>query len=77
MNARTDHVLLEALALPAEERSLIALSLLDSLQNDGLSNEDVTASWVLEARQRNLDISSGKTQAIPLAEFKSWFDTLE
>ena len=76
MNARTDHVLLEALALAPEERSLIALSLLDSLQGDGFSDDAVTASWVAEARLRNEEITAGRAKALPVDEFRSWFNSL-
>ena len=76
MNARTDHVLLEALALAPEERSLIALSLLDSLQGDETSADAVTASWVTEARRRNEDLTAGRAQALPAEEFRRWFNAL-
>ena len=76
MNAHVDHVLLEALALAPEERSLVALSLIDSLQGDGVPDDAVTASWVAEARRRNDDISAGHAQALPAAEFRSWFNSL-
>jgi putative addiction module component (TIGR02574 family) len=76
MNARTDHVLLEALALAPEERSLIALSLLDSLQSDGAPDDAVTASWVAEARLRNEEITTGRARALSVEEFRSWFNSL-
>lgn len=76
MNARTDHVLLEALALAPEERSLVALSLLDSLQGDITSSEDVALAWVQEAKQRSAAISADGSKAVPLDQFKTWFNTL-
>ena len=76
MNARVDHVLLDALALAPDERSLVALSLLDSLQGDGVADDAVTESWIAEARRRNEDISSGRVKAIPVGEFRSWFNSL-
>ena len=44
MDSRVDHVLLEALTLAPEERSQIALSLLDSIQGAGEREEAVAAS---------------------------------
>lgn len=76
MNARIDHVLLEALALGPEERSLVVLSLLDSLQGDGATDDAVTASWIAEARRRDDDIHAGRAKAVPLDEMRSWFNTL-
>jgi len=76
MSVQVDHVLLEALALAPEERSLVALSLLDSLQSDGASSDEVTAAWVIEARRRSADISAGTAKALPIGEFKTWFNAL-
>ena len=76
MNARTDHVLLEALALAPEERSLVALSLLDSLQGDSDSQQDTTLAWVQEAKQRSAAISADGSKAVSLEQFKTWFNTL-
>lgn len=76
MNARVDHVLLEALALAPEERSLIALSLLDRLQGDELTDDAVTASWVAEAKKRHDDMVAGRSQALSAEEFRTWFSSL-
>lgn len=76
MNARTDHVLLNALALDPEERSLVALSLLDSLQGDGTPEEEITQAWVAEARRRRDEMRAGRTTAIALDEFRAWFNSL-
>lgn len=76
MNARVDQVLLEALALAPDERSLVALSLLDSLQGDGATDDVVTALWVAEARKRNQDITEGRVKAIPVDNFRNWFHSL-
>lgn len=76
MNARTDHVLLEALALEPDERSLVALSLLDSLQGDNALTEDVNLAWVQEAKHRSAAISADRSNAVPLDQFKTWFNTL-
>lgn len=76
MNARVDHVLLEALALAPDERSIVALSLLDSLQGDGVPEDQVTASWVAEAKRRNQDIVAGRDNAMTLDEFRGWLNSL-
>ncbi|BDT66761.1 hypothetical protein os1_09250 [Comamonadaceae bacterium OS-1] len=76
MNALVDHVLLEALALSPDERSLVALSLLDSLEGDCSNRDDVTASWVAEARRRNDDITAGRAQTLPAEAFRHWFNAL-
>ncbi len=76
MNARVDHLLLEALALAPEERSIVALSLLDSLQGDGASEDDVTASWVVEAKRRRQDLLNGSDKGMTLDEFRGWLNSL-
>jgi putative addiction module component (TIGR02574 family) len=76
MNDHVDHVLLEALALNPEDRSLVALSLIDSLQGDGAPDDTITASWVAEANRRNEDISTGRSKAMSADEFRDWIGTL-
>jgi hypothetical protein len=78
MNGRVDHVLLEAMRLAPAERSLVALSLLDSLQGAGESDEAVVASWVTEARARHDALASGQGQGQGLTaqEFRDWFKSL-
>ena len=76
MNAHVDHVLLEAMQLAPAERSLVALSLLDSLQGASESEEAVVASWVAEARARHDDLNSGRVQGMTADEFSSWFKSL-
>jgi Putative addiction module component len=76
MNTHVDQVLLEALALKPEDRSLVALSLIDSLQGDDLSDDAITASWVAEAKKRNDDISAGRSKAMTADEFRDWIGTL-
>jgi hypothetical protein len=76
MNDRVDHVLLEALTLAPEERSLIVLSLLDSIQGAGESDEAVVASWVAEARTRHEELVTGRVQGLTGEEFRTWFKSL-
>ncbi|CAN5372938.1 hypothetical protein BH11PSE9_BH11PSE9_36350 [soil metagenome] len=76
MNAHADHVLSEALALEPDERSIVLLSLLDSLQGDGAPEDEVTQAWVDEARRRGEDLRAGRAVAMPLAEFRGWLNAL-
>jgi len=76
MHAHTDQVLLNALALDPEERSLVAFSLLDSLQGDAAPKEEIAHAWVAEARKRSDEMRAGRTTAISLDEFRAWFSAL-
>ncbi len=76
MNLRVDHVLLEAMQLGPAERSLVALSLLDSIQGTGETDDAVVASWVDEARARHLELESGRVQGLTADEFRVWFKSL-
>jgi hypothetical protein len=76
MNDRVDHVLLEAMQLAPAERSMVVLSLLDSLQGASDSDEAVVASWIAEARSRHDDLVSGSVQGMTVDEFSSWFKAL-
>jgi putative addiction module component (TIGR02574 family) len=58
--------ILEALALPSEERSALAASLLDSLDTD--VDEDAKAAWVTEVNRRVTNLDSGAVKTIPWAE---------
>ena len=66
MNARIDHLIDEALALEPNERSAIAVTLLDSL--DGEDSAAVARAWADEIRQRKQDLGSGAVQAVPSAD---------
>jgi putative addiction module component (TIGR02574 family) len=61
MNARVDHLLDEVLRLPAEERSALAVALLDSLEtsDDGALKD----AWRAEIRRRRDDLRSGAVRA--------------
>lgn len=76
MNDRVDHVLLQAMTLAPEERSLIALSLLDSIQGSGETDEAVVESWLAEAHTRHQALVSGQTKGLTGQEFKAWFKSL-
>lgn len=66
MNARVDHLLTEVLTLAAEERSALAVALLDSL--DGEDEATVAKAWAEEIRQRKNDLRSGAAKAVPWTE---------
>ena len=71
MNARVDHLLDEVLALSADERSAVAIALLDSLEQ---TDEDaVSDAWREEVRRRRDELRAGKVRPIPWAEVKQRF----
>ena len=69
MNARVDHLIDEALALPPDERSAVALALLDSL--DGEDEGAVNAAWAEEVRRRKQELRSAAMRAVPWDEAKA------
>jgi putative addiction module component (TIGR02574 family) len=74
MNARVDHLLEEALGLPAEERSALVVALLDSL--DGADDPAVSDAWRAEVRRRRAELRAGATRAVPWAEAKARLSAL-
>jgi putative addiction module component (TIGR02574 family) len=68
MNARVDHVLDEVLALPAEERSAVAVALLDSLEH--ADTPEIDAAWRAEIQRRRDALRAGIAQATPWTEVK-------
>ena len=63
MNARVDHLLDEVLGLPVEERSALAVALLESLE----TADEVTVSelWRAEVNRRREELRAGGIQAAP------------
>ena len=59
---KTKKLIEEALALPVEERALIADSLLRSLN---MPSPAIEAKWAEVAKRRLQELRSGKVQAIP------------
>jgi len=59
---KTKKLIEEALALPVEERALIADSLLRSLN---MPSPAIEAEWAEVAKRRLQELRSGKVQAIP------------
>jgi putative addiction module component (TIGR02574 family) len=74
MNARVDHLLDEALALPADERSALVVALLDSLEG----NDDATVSeaWRLEILRRKAGLRDGTMVPVPWFEAKARISSL-
>jgi putative addiction module component (TIGR02574 family) len=66
MNARVDHLLGEALGLPADERSALAAALVDSLE--GADDAAISEAWRKELVRRRDELRSGAAKATPWAE---------
>ncbi len=69
MDARTDHLLDEALELPTEERSALVTALLDSLE--GSEDSSISELWREEIRRRRSELRAGTVKAAPWAEAKA------
>lgn len=63
MKARVDHLIEDALRLPAEERSAVAAALIDSLEDVG--EPSVPEAWRAELLKRRDDFQSGRVIAQP------------
>ena len=69
MNARVDLLLEEALDLLPEERSAVAMALIDSLE--GSDDRVISEAWRAELRQRRERLRSGSAKATPWAETRA------
>ncbi|WP_374666653.1 addiction module protein [Ramlibacter sp.] len=69
-----DHLLDEVLSLPAEERSALAVALLDSLE----SADETTISdlWRAEVNKRRAELRAGQVQAAPWSEVRQRLNSL-
>lgn len=74
MNARVDHVLDEVLALPADERSAVAVTLLDSLED--ADSASISDAWRAEVTRRRDELRSGVVRALPWSEVKQRLGSL-
>jgi putative addiction module component (TIGR02574 family) len=74
MNPRVDDLIQEVLALPPDERSALAVVLLDSLAGENEST--VSKAWADEIRLRRLEIRSGTRRAVPWEEARSRLSAL-
>ena len=68
MNARVDHLLDEVLGLPAEERSALAVALLDSLET--ADEATISELWRAEVNRRRTELRAGRVQAAPWTEVR-------
>ena len=69
MNARTDLLLDEVLELPPEERSALAVALIESLE--ACDQRVVSEAWRAELLQRREGLRSGAAKATPWAEARA------
>ena len=76
MNARVDQLFDEARLLASEDRSMLALALLDSLQGEQNDEADVERAWINEARRRAQLLRDGLTKTVPWAEAKTRISAL-
>lgn len=76
MNARVDHLFEEARLLGPEERSQLALALLDSIEGEVLDESGVERAWIAEAHKRLELLASGAMTSAPWAEVKSRISAL-
>ena len=74
MNARVDHLLSEVLGLPADERTALAVALLNSLETADEAN--VAELWDAEVKQRRSKLRAGLMQPAPWAEVRGRFNSL-
>ncbi|QFY88337.1 addiction module protein [Magnetovirga frankeli] len=69
MNTQAEHILDEALGLPADERSALTAALLDSLQ--GSEDSSIAKAWRQEIRARQAALRVGTVKAVSWAEAKA------
>ena len=74
MNARVDHLLDEVLGLPAEERSALAVALLESLET--ADEATVSELWRAEINRRRAELRAGRVRAVPWAEVRQRLSSL-
>lgn len=67
MSQRADQLFEEAQALPAEERAILALQLLDSV---GEAEPEIERAWRDEVHLRLADIDTGRTTLAPWDQAK-------
>ena len=69
MNARTHHLIDEALALEPGERSALYIALRDSL--DGDDETTTRKAWADEIQRRKAELHSGASQGLAWAEVRA------
>jgi hypothetical protein len=76
MNARIDQLFDEARLLASEDRSLLALALLDSLQGEQADEAAVERAWISEARCRAQLLRDGLGKTVPWVEARARISAL-
>jgi len=71
MNARVDHILNEALALAAEERSALVLESLETSADPKISD-----AWREEIHRRRVALRAGATQPVPWSDARARLHSL-
>ena len=74
MNARVDHILNEALALAAEERSALVVALLESLETS--ADPKISDAWREEIHRRRIALRAGATQPVPWSDARARLHSL-
>jgi putative addiction module component (TIGR02574 family) len=74
MNARVDHLLDEVLGLPADERSALAVALLDSLET--ADEATISDLWRAEVIKRREELRAGRVHAAPWTEVRQRLSSL-
>lgn len=69
MNDHMDHLLDEVLELAAEDRSAVAIALIDSLE--GGNHQAISEAWRSELLLRRDRLRSGAVKAAPWAEARA------
>lgn len=59
------HLQTEALALPSQERALLAMALLSSLEDQAPSEPQVSQAWLEIAAERARQIDASEAELIP------------
>ncbi len=76
MNARVDQIFDEARFLLSEDRTMLTLALLDSLEGEQVDEAEVERAWIAEARRRSDGLRDGSIKAVPWAEAKARLSAL-
>ena len=74
MNARVDQLLDKVLELPTEERSALAVALLDSLESS--ADASIGEAWRAELLARRDQLRAGTLKPVPWAEAKARLNSL-
>jgi len=71
MNARIDQLFDEARLLAPEERSQLALALLDSMEGEAPDEASVEQAWIAEAHRRLESLAHGSLRMVPWGQAKA------